>query len=155
MTRSALFAVHFTLVLAVMVFFVSREREGHATPSVTSSKVAFVPAKTAPGNSLPRFEDYPVAKIFEGTPADVDLGSHPDAAMSRTRLTDDQGFDTLFAGHYRVVEIGCGTACQGIWVVDLVDGTVFYLAMASSGVAYRPGSRLVVVNDPGFFCGHA
>lgn len=100
---------------------------------------------------LPRFEDYPALAIFTGAPAAVNLASHPDAKMFRTRLTETPVSDTRFAGHYRIVEFGCGTACQSVWAVDLIDGSVFSLFTASSGVAYRPDSRLIVMNDPAFF----
>lgn len=100
------------------------------------------------GDALPRFEDYPAAPIFAGTPAKVNLASHPDAKKFRTALTEPFTPQQRFAGHYRIVEIGCGTSCQAIFAVDLVDGSVRSLFVASSGVAYRPDSRLIVRNDP-------
>jgi hypothetical protein len=139
-------------VFALLVGMAACKREEDA-PIATPPPAAPIPATTTRSAtiSLPKFEDYPAPEIFAGTPAAVNLASHPDAEMLRTQLTEDPGYETRFAGHYRVVEIGCGTACQAIWAVDLIDGSVFSLFTASSGVAYRPDSRLIVMNDPAFF----
>ncbi len=102
---------------------------------------------------LPKFEDYPVTEIFTGKPADVDLASHPEARRFRTRLRETFTDDTRFAGHYRIVRIGCGTTCQSIWAVDLRDGSVHFLFTASVGVVFRPDSRLIVQNDPAYYEG--
>jgi hypothetical protein len=109
-----------------------------------------LPPSVIADTRLPTFENFP-GEIFSASPAEVNLASHPDGEMFRTRLTDTFTDDTRFAGHYRIVEIGCGTACQSIWAVDLIDGSVYSLFTASSGVAYRPDSRLIVENDPAFF----
>ncbi len=100
--------------------------------------------------ALPQFEDYP-AVIFTGKPAPVNLTSHPDARRFRTRLTEKPETDTRFAGHYRVVEFGCGSSCQMIWIVDLIDGKVLPLSDAMYGTGYRADSRLIVTNDPAYF----
>jgi len=153
MTRYALsVAVDFSFVVAVMVFLASCERED-IEPIATTSKEAATPPTTEAAAEvlLPMFEDYPAVETFDGTPAEVNLASHPDAKMFRTRLSEISPYDTRFAGHYRIVEFGCGTECQSIWAVDLIDGSVYSLFTASSGVAYRPDSRLIVKNDPAFF----
>lgn len=107
------------------------------------------PSSAAP--ALPRFEDYPATDAFTGEPAPVDLESHPDAKTFRTALTRDAeagAEQARFAGHYRIVVIGCGTSCKAVWAVDLIDGSVHSLFTASYGVAFRPDSRLIVENDP-------
>ena len=115
-------------------------------PIVNTPDIAISSATT-----LPQFEDYHVAKIFIGTPAKANLASHPDAKKIRTRLSKFSMDNTQYAGHYRIVEIGCGTQCVSIWAVDRIDGSIFFLFTASSGVAYRPDSHLIVKNDPAFF----
>ena len=153
MTRSARsVAVDFTFVVAVMVILASCEREDDEPIATTSTEVAtLATTETAAGVLLPTFEDYPAVETFDGTPAEVNLASHPDASMFRMRLSESPPYDTRFAGHYRIVEFGCGTVCQSIWAVDLIDGSVYSLFTAGSGVAYRPDSRLIVKNDPAFF----
>ena len=106
--------------------------------------------------ALPAFADYPVDEVFTGEPADVDLDSHPEAETYRTALTRgarEGGESTLFAGHYRIVVIGCGTSCKEVWAVDLEDGSVHSLFTASYGVAFRPDSRLIIQNDPATYEG--
>ena len=103
---------------------------------------------------LPSFDDYPVTRIFAGDPAEVDLDSHPDATAFRTALTRDaeEGASRArFAGHYRIVVIGCGTTCKSVWAVDLVDGSLHSLFTASTSVAFRPDSRLIVENEPAYY----
>lgn len=138
-------------ILALLVGMAACEREDDAPLATPPPATAPTPAPKTATTALPTFEEYPATEIFTGTPAEVDLASHPDAAMFRTRLSEDPGYDTRFAGHYRIREIGCGTACQGIFAMDLIDGSVSFLYTASSGVAYRPDSRLIVMNDPAFF----
>jgi len=136
-----------TFIIVIPVILGACERQEDAPPITPAPAVA----QTAVNSSLPTFEDFPAEEIFAGTPAAVNLASHPDANMFRTRLTEISPYETRFAGHYRIVEIGCGTACQSIWAVDLIDGTVYSLFTASSGKAYRPDSRLIVMNDVAFF----
>ncbi len=103
---------------------------------------------------LPSFEDYPVTEFFTGEPAAVNLESHPDGRTFRTALTrgaEAGAEEARFAGHYRIVVIGCGTSCQTVWAVDLVDGSLRQLFTSSFGVAARPDSRLLIENDPAFY----
>ena len=108
---------------------------------------AIAQQKPAKAQGLPQFKDYP-AEAFTGKPAKVNLASHPKARMFRTALTAPPEKGTRFAGHYRIVAIGCGTNCGRYWAIDLIDGVVHSLFLASYGVAFRPDSRLIVANDP-------
>ena len=108
---------------------------------------AIAQQKPAKAQGLPQFKDYP-AESFTGKPAKVNLASHPKARMFRTALTVPPEKGTRFAGHYRIVATGCGTNCQAYWAVDLIDGSVHSLFLASYGAAFRPDSRLIVMNDP-------
>lgn len=52
-----------------------------------------------------------------------------------------------FAGHYVVISTGCGTAIECAVIVDLQTGRIAgILQSATAGYAYRPNSRLLVVN---------
>ncbi len=144
-------AVSILTLTALLVACESRIDSPPAEPAVPAEATPPSVITTQSPSGLPAFEDYPVTEMFTGTEAEVDLASHPEAKMFQTRLTEDPGYDNRFAGHYRVVQVGCGTACQGIWITDMIDGSVHFLETASSGVAYRPDSRLIVVNDPAFF----
>ncbi|MSP40862.1 MAG: hypothetical protein EXR70_20435 [Deltaproteobacteria bacterium] len=133
------------LLIAASLFTSNSMAQQTPTKQAGSSAVSTAPA------ALPSFSDYPAGPMFTGTPAPVNLASDPNAQYVRSQLTEGVADGRRFAGHYRIVEFGCGTACQSVWAVDLVDGRVFNLFTASSGVAFRPNSRLIVENDPSFF----
>jgi hypothetical protein len=98
---------------------------------------------------LPRFEDYPVASVFRGVPAVVDLDSHPGARDFRTRLRAGAAEGPNFAGHYVVVSWGCGTDCQNNAIVDVASGKVIVMGIgAELGVSFRLSSRLLIANAP-------
>jgi hypothetical protein len=98
---------------------------------------------------LPRFEDYPVKERFSGKAAPVDLASHPDAPQFRTRLREQARTGPNFAGHFTVVDWGCGSPCQQQAIVDARNGRVFMPEDLSTsyGVWYRLDSKLLIT-DP-------
>src|SRR2546426_3496972 len=72
----------------------------------------------------PRFEDFPMEKRFIGKPVRVHLVSR-ESRRFRTAIKGESLKPPNFAGHYRVVEIGCGTACVQFFVIDSRTGQVF------------------------------
>jgi hypothetical protein len=98
---------------------------------LASSAVAgWTEATIMPGDLLsrqaPRFERFPARATLEQAPAAVALHSHPEARTWRTRLTEGSKDGPNFAGHFTIVEWGCGTDCTQIAVVDARDGRVFF-----------------------------
>ncbi|HYP52895.1 MAG TPA: hypothetical protein VEQ42_05110 [Pyrinomonadaceae bacterium] len=73
----------------------------------------------------PRFEDYPVRRVYRGPVARVRLDS-PRARMFRTRLREGASAGPNFAGRYTFVQWGCGTGCAQSGVVDAATGRVFF-----------------------------
>jgi hypothetical protein len=97
----------------------------------------------------PRFEDYQTEKIYKGPVAPVNLSSHRQARMFRTKLREGASAGPNFAGHYTVVKWGCGTECVQIAIVDAKSGEVcFPLRRAGISYDYRNDSNLLVVNPP-------
>ena len=80
----------------------------------------------ATARDLPTFDQFRVAEIYRGRPANVRLGGHPDAKKFRTVLREGARTGPNFAGHYTVVTFGCGTACQRLMIVDAKSGSVFF-----------------------------
>lgn len=86
--------------------------------------------------NTPRFEDFPVAEIFKGTPAPPSLIT-PGERMYRTRIrngvTKGEGVwrdksqqpGPNFAGHYIIVRWMCGSPCGMMAVVDALTGKVY------------------------------
>jgi hypothetical protein len=103
---------------------------------------------TAPENTAaPAFEDYDVAEIWRDASAPVDFSSHNEARAYHTAITQGVKDGPNFAGHYRIIEWGCGTACQGHAVVDVRNGRIVIFGLPSTtGLDFRLESRLVVVN---------
>jgi hypothetical protein len=75
-------------------------------------------------NMPQRFEAFPVGKRFTGKPAPVLLASR-EARRFRTAISERASDPPNFAGHYLVVDIGCGAACVQFFIVDLMTGKVF------------------------------
>lgn len=99
--------------------------------------------------AAPRFDAFPVAALFEGTPAPVDWNSHEHAAAFRTRLRTHPGDTVDFAGHFRVVMWGCGATCVSGMIVDARTGRVHALPEPMTlGAEYRKDSRLFVADPP-------
>jgi hypothetical protein len=97
----------------------------------------------------PRFEDFRVVSRFRGHPAPVNLASHKEARMFRTRLREGAARGPNFAGYNTIVTWGCGTSCQMVAVVDAGNGKVSFAPFTTSmGASYQLDSRLFVANPP-------
>jgi len=78
----------------------------------------------APGS--PRFDQHLAKHEFTGIPAKVNLSSHPEAPMWRTRLGEGASRGPNFAGRFTIVGWGCGTDCTHIAIVDATSGAVYF-----------------------------
>jgi ankyrin repeat protein len=95
----------------------------------------------------PRFEDFTVGEVYQGPHAPVDLSSNPEAQTYWTRLREGAKKPPNFAGHYVMVQWGCGTECAVYMMVDVKNGSVFYAPQALMGGAFRPNSSLFIAAD--------
>ena len=118
---------------------VDAEFDGHISLSIAGKAYSFA--------GLPKFSDYPAAKASSKKAADIDWSSHKLAKTYKTRLREglNQGAD--FNGHYKIVSHGCGSQCQGNWVVDVATGRVLEQFYTGHGVMYRKDSSLLIA-DP-------
>jgi hypothetical protein len=94
-----------------------------------------------------KFEDYPVPP-YTGKYAPINWKSNPHAKRFKTVITQGVHSGANFAGHYCIVEWGCGTMCQSWVIVDLITGKIFDGIPASRGLDYRPNSRLLILDPP-------
>src|SRR3990167_9029671 len=76
----------------------------------------------------PQFEKYAVSEIYEGKMATVDFSSYPEASQFRTIIRATAAKGANFAGHYSIVEWGCGTSCQDHAIVDVQSGKIIHFA---------------------------
>ena len=97
----------------------------------------------------PRFDDFPISRIYKGVPAPVDLGSDPTARSYRTRLRQEARKGANFAGHYTVVSWGCGSNCESIAIVDALNGGVYDGIGDERGADFKINSNLMI-SDPAY-----
>lgn len=91
---------------------------------------------------------YPAGPAYKGRSAPVDLRSHKDAPMFRTRLRAAAKKRPNFAGQVIVTNWGCGASCQIIALIDARTGKVSFAGSASAGYEHRLTSRLLIINPP-------
>jgi hypothetical protein len=104
---------------------------------------------TATAQSWP-FQEYP-ATVFRGAPARPKLET-PLAREHATIIRRGAIRGVNFAGHYRIIDWGCGTSCGVYVIVDERTGRVFEPPEISNGVDlgvagpdFRPDSSLFVL----------
>jgi hypothetical protein len=87
--------------------------------SIFSLLIGFAPA-TGASNNLP------MDRVYQGQIRLPDFSGRDRAYSNyRTRITNEMRTGPNFAGHYAIVEIGCGTGCRFAFVGDVATGQVF------------------------------
>jgi len=111
--------------------------ETHSVAKSFLAIIACANAAMAQTGPAPRFEDYPAAEIFTGTPANPRLVTTEERTF-RTRIREgvSKGAGVLregreqpgpnFAGHYIVITWACGSPCEMMAVVDARTGQIYY-----------------------------
>lgn len=99
--------------------------------------------------SLPSFDKYPI-KIFTGKSVEINLGSHPVGYEFKTVLKNAYDGKPNFAGHYTVIDYGCGSTCQRFVIVDNQNGKIYQTDEFASevGIDFRLESNLLIINPP-------
>ncbi|WP_171105938.1 MULTISPECIES: hypothetical protein [unclassified Ruegeria] len=97
----------------------NRDLPGDATTHSKSEPTSDV------ANQGYRFSDFPSKAYLSGSPSLPDFDGRDEAyRMYRTRIRDGALQGINFAGHFSMIEIGCGTSCRFAFVVDLRTGQV-------------------------------
>ena len=104
----------------------------------------------SPLTDLYPFDRYPVKHVYAGKPAAPKLIT-PTEREFQTVLRKGAAKGTNFAGHYAVVEWGCGSNCISFAVIDALTGTVYEHNPPVNdeypcGLTYKPESTLFVVS---------
>ncbi|PTQ95015.1 hypothetical protein C8P68_106230 [Mucilaginibacter yixingensis] len=94
------------------------------------------------------------AKIYRGKLAAPDFGTDLAAKNYITRIRYTcKHTGVNFAGHYTIVEWGCGTECENIAIVNRINGKIFFSEINYGadegffGVSYKPDSRMLIGNS--------
>ncbi len=97
------------------------------------------------------FNMFKVQNIYRGKLASPDFKANPGARYFRTAIKrgcDEQGVN--FAGHYTIVEWGCGTECLEMAVVDRINGRIYNVPFDTNdghwGSKYTINSRMAIIN---------
>ncbi len=98
------------------------------------------------------FARFPAQPLALKAPPEVDLQSHPLAYSYRTQIKRGVAAGPNFAGQYTIVEIGCGTACQNLVIVDLRSGRIIDWISTELGSSYTRESRLLILNPDSDEC---
>ncbi len=110
--------------------------------------IAVIPcyAQTRP----PGFDAYTVEPAFPRHSARVQINSGPDTRCFRTMLRATARSGQRFAGHYAILNWGCGTECARIGVVNLRSGKAYVspFGVRIINLQVRPNSRLMIANSP-------
>src|SRR5437667_5642687 len=106
-----------------------------------------------PASLQSHFSEFAVNEAFTGEPAAVILSS-PEWRQYRTMLRSGAKKGPNFAGHFTVVQWGCGTTCLTGAIVDATTGKVCHLPPLLKGTTvgfeamllhFRLESRLMIV----------
>jgi len=74
--------------------------------------------------AVPAFEQFRVSETFSGKPAPPVLRTAADREF-RTRIREGAPEGPNFAGHYTIVQWGCGAGCVSMALVDAKDGRIY------------------------------
>lgn len=100
-----------------------------------------------------QFDNFKVNKIYKGKLAPPNFTKDPEAKYFITRIKQgckEEGVN--FAGHYTIIEWGCGALCQEMAIVDRISGQIIYSEIpfdtvdGHSGAKYKIDSRMLIIN---------
>ncbi|KAA5540158.1 hypothetical protein [Adhaeribacter rhizoryzae] len=95
-----------------------------------------------------KFDAFRVKEKYSGRAATIDLVSHEDARLYQKTFTRGLAAGSNFAGKYTLVSVPCGDKCQDNYIIETQTGKVIDKVQSSTGVSFRPDSRLLIVNPP-------
>ena len=119
---------------------------------------ALCPRPVSGAESPIEFEDFPVSVPNLRLSPEIDVRSHPLAGKYQTVLRTEAREGPNFAGYFRIVQIGCGSNCAIMVIINLSNGAVYSpqamkemawtLPDCKVGLALRPNSRLLIAYGP-------
>lgn len=104
-------------------------------------------------NFKSNWDTYKVDKVYKGELASPNFSKDPDAKHFITRIREGcKETGVNFAGHYTIVEWGCGALCQQMAIVDRISGQIIYSQIpfdtvdGHSGTNFKIDSRMLIIN---------
>ncbi|MBZ0218084.1 MAG: hypothetical protein K8F25_16125 [Fimbriimonadaceae bacterium] len=120
-----------------------------------AGELAVARPQPATGQERFTFSNYPPFEYLAAEPRLPDFdGRDSDYHMYHTRIREGAIHGVNFAGHYSIIQIGCGTSCRFAFVVDLRTGEVGSFPYGGEEqyqmkMLYSPDSRLLKVRWKG------
>lgn len=99
----------------------------------------------ASGQQAPPFDAHPV-QVTDCDRAPPERAADPALEYFRTAVERARGRRPDFAGCWRVIEAGCGTACQQIILVHPSTGATRWGPTVSAGATWRRDSEWLITN---------
>ncbi len=97
------------------------------------------------------FTKYPVANVFKGPLADLDINSNSNAREFRTSIKEDLAKNGVnFAGHYTIVNVPMTGWGSNYFIVDRINGHVYVLPYRAAMLDFRKDSNLLIMNSKDF-----
>lgn len=100
-----------------------------------------------------QFHDFKTERIYKEKLAKPNFLTDRHAKRFITRIKDGcENTGVNFAGHYTIVEWGCGALCQELAIVDRITGEIIFSQIpfdtidGHSGSEYRINSRMLIIN---------
>ena len=91
------------------------------------------------------FENYNV-KVYQGKLKEPNFDSNKEAKKFITRIKEECKNGINFGGHYTLIIIGCGTACQLGILVDRKTGIIYKGIVTELGSSFKKNSNLFIKN---------
>lgn len=99
-----------------------------------------------------QFGNFKVDKVYKGKLAKPNFRTDPSAKTFSTRIREGcKEMGVNFAGHYTIIEWGCGTQCLNSAIVDRISGEIIFSQFQSDsieghfGIDYRIDSRMIIM----------
>lgn len=113
---------------------------------LVSCLIAF--ASPLKAKTTPKFSDYSIKEIYQGQSKLPDFKNDEYIEFKLGSELADMKKGPNFAGHYTIMQGGCGTECIFTIVVDNKTGQYFKLPIDSSnsGIEYKVNSKMLLVS---------
>jgi hypothetical protein len=86
----------------------------------------FVFLISTPAIAEETYNELPMDKVYQGPIHYPDFnGREKNIADYSVKIIDEMGSGPNFAGHFTIVELGCGTDCRFAFIADLATGKVY------------------------------
>jgi len=87
--------------------------------------IIILPYSVFANPKTPQFTNFPANKITTKRLEHINFSSNPNARMLRTRLKRRIGEKASFGGHYVAAQIGCGSGCMTLYLIDIFSGRIY------------------------------